>query len=82
MVKPGIRKLAFKRSKEINRERQAYLTRQAQLGNFRKSGELKSVQQDVQHWYEKESEKIILQSRADDINMKEKVRIYRHDIHN
>ena len=91
MVKPGIRKLALKRSKEINRERrgelnllllrQAYLTRQAQLGNFRKLGELRSVQQDIQHWYEKESEKIILQSRADDIGMNEKVRIYHHDIH-
>ena len=91
LVKPGIKKLAIQRSKELNRERrgelnllllrQAYLTRRIQLGQFGKLGELRTVQQSIQLWYEKESEKIILQSRSDDINMNEKVRIYHHDIH-
>ena len=91
LVKPGIKKLAIQRSKEINRERrgelnllllrQAYLTRQIQQGNIGKLGELRTVQQAIQHWYERESEKIILQSRADDVNINEKVRIYHHDLH-
>ena len=91
LVKPGIRKLAIKRSKEMNRERrgelnllllrQAYLTRQLQLGQMVKLGELRTVQKAIEHWYERESEKIILQSRADDISQSEKVRIYHHDLH-
>ena len=91
LVKPGIKKLAIQRSKEMNRDRrgelnllllrQAYLTRQIQLGQLRKLGELRSVQNDIQHWYESESEKIILQSRVEDISVSEKVRIYHHDLH-
>ena len=64
LVKPGIRKLALQRSKEINRERrgelnllllrQAYLTRLLQLGQLEKLGELRSVQLAIEHWYERE----------------------------
>ena len=60
LVKPGIRKLAIKRSKEMNRERrgelnllllrQAYLTRQLQLGQMVKLGELRTVQKAIEHW--------------------------------
>ena len=91
LVKPGIRKLAIQRSKEINRERrgelnllflrQAYLMRRIQLGNLVKLGEFRSVQEEIQLWYEKESKRVILQARAEDINLNEKVRIYHHDIH-
>ena len=91
LVKPGIRKLALQRSKEINRERrgelnllllrQAYLTRSLQLGQLEKLGEFRSVQLAIEQWYERESEKIILQSRVDDVSQNEKVRIYHHDLH-
>ena len=91
LVKPGIRKLALQRSKEINRERrgelnllllrQAYLTRSLQLGQLEKLGEFRSVQLAIGQWYKRESEKIILQSRVDDVSQNEKVRIYHHDLH-
>ena len=91
MVKQGIKKLAIKRSKQMNRERrgelnllflrQAHLARQIQNGRIERLGELRSVQLLIQDWYETESKKVILQSRADDVNQSEKVRIYHHDIH-
>ena len=61
--------------------RQAYLTRLIQEGQLGRLGEWRSVQEAIQLWYERESEKVILQSRADDISVNEKVRIYHHDLH-
>ena len=91
LVKPGIRKLALQRSKELNRARrgelnllllrQAYLTRLLQLGQLNKLGELKAVQQDIMLWYDRESKKIILQSKVDDLSQSEQIRIYHHDLH-
>ena len=91
LVKPGIKKLAIQRSKEMNREmrgelnllllRQAYLTRHLQQGQLRKLGELRAVQTEIERWFERESERVILQSRSDDISRSEKVRIYHHDLH-
>ena len=91
MVKPGIKKLALNRGKEMNREkrgelnllllRQAYLARKLQLGRTDLLGELRSVQTLIEEWYEKESKKVILQSRSDEIDQSEKVRIYHHEIH-
>ena len=91
MVKPGIKKLAIQRSKEINRERrgelnllllrQAYLTRLLRQGQLGKLGELRAVQVDIERWFEREGEKVILQARSDDVSRSEKVRIYHHDLH-
>ena len=91
LVKPGIRKLALQRSKEMNREkrgelnllllRQAYLTKLLQNGDLDKLGELRIVQQAVEGWYERESQKVILQAKVDDVQQNEKVRIYHHDLH-
>ena len=91
LVKPGIRKLALQRSKELNRARrgelnllllrQAYLTRLLQHGQLNKLGELRAVQQDIMLWYDAESKKIILQSKVDDVSQSEHVRIYHHDLH-
>ena len=91
LVKPGIKKLAIQRSKEINREnrghlnllllRQAYLARKLLLGDFSHYFELKCVQVDIDEWYQKESEKILIQSRSDEVSSSEKVRIYHHDLH-
>ena len=36
---------------------------------------------EIEAWYQKESEKILLQSRSDEVSMNEKVRIYHHDLH-
>ena len=44
-------------------------------------GSLKQVQAEVQTWYELESEKVKLQSRTDEIDTSEKVRIYHHEFH-
>lgn len=75
IVKPGIRKLAILRSKELNREkrgelnllllRQAYLARKLQSGNLNLYAELRCLQVEIESWYQKESEKILLQSRLD-----------------
>ena len=43
--------------------------------------ELKTVQLEIQNWYNKECEKIKLQGKVDDINESENVRIYHHEIH-
>ena len=55
--------------------------RRIQLGHLAKLGEFKSVQEEIQLWYERESKKILIQARAEDINLNEQVRIYHHDIH-
>ena len=91
LVKPGIRKLAMQRSKELNREkrgelnllllRQAYLARKLQSGDLKLYAELRCVQVEIEAWYQKESEKVLLQSRSDEVCMNEKVRIFHHDLH-
>ena len=91
IVKPGIRKLAMKRSKEINWERrgelnllfllQSYLARRLQKGELNKLGELRKVQDQIQSWYQKEGEKLVLQARTDEVLQEEKVRIYHHALH-
>ena len=91
VVKPGIKKLAIKRSKELNREkrgelnllllRQAYLSRKLQLGDFRKLSELRCVQVEIELWHQKESEKVLIQSKSEEISSNEKVRIYHHELH-
>ena len=75
IVKPGIKKLAIHRSKELNREkhgqlnllllRQAYLANKLMQGDFSQYTELRCVQVDIEAWYQQESEKVILQSRSD-----------------
>ena len=90
-VKPRIKSLLIERRKEVARERrgilnlllisQAYLVRKIQRGNFEKLSELKYVQLEIQNWYIKESEKIKLQGKVDEIDEAENVRIYHHEIH-
>ena len=82
VVKPGIRKLAIMRSKHLNKEkrgelnilllRQAYLARKLQLGNYRVLGELRGVQSEIERWYQKESEKVLIQSKSDEIILNER----------
>ena len=77
LVKPGIRRLAMTRGKEMNKERrkylnlllvrQAYLTAKIQQGKLWKLSELKEVHLLIEQWYDQECSKIALQSRSDDI---------------
>ena len=91
LVKPGIKRLAINRSKEMNKEkrgelnllllRQAYLTRKLHGGNFQKLAELKTVQLKIIQWYESSCEKVKHQARMEEVTESEKVSIYHHDLH-
>ena len=91
IVKPGIKRLLIERGKEMNMERsgqlnllflkQAYLVIKLQRGDINTLAKLKLVQAEIQVWYEEESEKIKIQSRTDEIETSEKVRIYHHELH-
>ena len=91
LVKPGIRKIAIQRSKELNmcrREemnllllRQTYLTRKIQKGQTYRLGELNTVHILMERWYSKECEKVQHQSRIVEFQMSEKSSIYHHELH-
>ena len=91
LVKPGLRKLAIERSKEINKERRQYLNllmlRQTHLCRKLRSGEaaslvyLREVQLKIVDWFAQEVEKVKHQSRVDDVQQSEKVRIFHHELH-
>ena len=91
MIKPGIRKLAIQRSKELNKIKrsrmnclllkQSYFTKELQRGALEYFVELKVVKDEIKEWYENESRKVVLQSRVEDIQQSEKVRIYHHEQH-
>ena len=91
LVKPGIRKLAIERGKELSREkklilnlltmRQSHLTRKIQAGEINWLPALKEVQLRIEDWFQAELEKVKYQSRVDDVQYSEKIRIYHHEIH-
>ena len=91
LVKPGIKKLALERGKELKKERrshlnlllvkQAYLTMKIQRGKLSRLTELKVVQHQVEEWYDRECKKIAIQLKTDDIQQSEKIRIFHHEIH-
>ena len=91
VVKPGIRKLAGIRAKEMSKDkkselnlllvRQAYLNKKVKLGHLQKLGDLKAVHHQIQHWYQRACEKIKDQSRPLEFQSSEKVTIYHHEIH-
>ena len=95
LVKPGIRKIAIERSKEINFNRrselnllllrQAYLVRKIHHSRSdewnTKLPELLSVQILIQAWYKKLAEKIQHQARVDEFQEAEETRIYHHELH-
>ena len=91
LVKPGIRNLAIQRTKEVNRDRraylnllmmrQSYLTKQVKLGMRGSLTSLREIQLSIEDWFTDEVEKIKHQSRVDDVQHSEKVRIFHHEIH-
>ena len=95
VVKPGIRKIAICRSKEINQDRrsrlnllllrQAYLVRKVQINQSERwatwIAELVGVQAQIKAWYRDVAEKIQHQSRVQEYQMSEQTRIYHHELH-
>ena len=91
VVKPGIRRLAITRSKELNKQKrselnclqikQSYYTRELQAGKVDRLGVLNDIKARIGEWYERESSKVILQSRVEDVQQSEKVRIFHHEQH-
>ena len=91
LVKKGIQHLARERARELYKQRQGYLNllllRQAYLASKLGGGDLscytalEEVKLRITKWYDEESEKIILLSRTNDMNLNEKVRIFHHDLH-
>ena len=89
IVKPGIRRLAIKRSKELKRLKrsrlnclllkQGFFTKELQAGKQEFLLQLRQVQSEIQGWYENESRKVVLQSRVEDVQQSEKVRILHHE---
>ena len=94
IVKPGIRKIAIERSKEINENRrselnllllrQAYLVRKIHQSGAHQWNtqlpELASTQILIQAWYKRLAEKIQHQSRVDEFHVAEETRIYHHEL--
>ena len=95
VVKPGIRKIAISRSKEINQDRrsrlnflllrQAYLVKKIQINHSERwpvwIAELVQVQDQIQSWYRDIAEKVQHQSRKQEFQMSEQTRIYHHELH-
>ena len=91
LVKPGVRKLAQQRSREMFRNRQeelnllrlrqSYLNRKIMLGNRGFLAELKAMHEKIENWYNKESEKVKHQTKVSEYQYGEKVRIYHHELH-
>ena len=91
VVKPGIKKLLIARGKELNggrsgeinflQLRQSYLVRKVQTGQQHRLAELKSVQLEIEHWHERECEKVKVLSRTEEVEQQESVRIYHHELH-
>jgi exonuclease III len=91
LVKGGIRHLATERGRELGKQRkgqlnvlymrQAHLGSQVGAGDLSRLTELTEINLRISQWYETESKRIILLSRAKDIDFNEKVRVYHHSIH-
>ena len=91
VVKPNIKKLLIARGREINKERngelnlllirQSYLVRKLQLGRSHFLADLKLVQAEIVKWHNVECEKVKFQSRSEELNSAENVRIYHHELH-
>ena len=61
--------------------RQSYLVKKLQSGKLNFLSQLKLFQAEIIKWHNNECEKVKLQSRSDEINSAENVRIYHHELH-
>ena len=90
LVKPGIKKLAMERGKEMNKERrgmlnllllqQSYHARKVYSGQLHHLAALRTVQLKIKNWYEEESAKVILQAKSKECSLSEPARIYHHEL--
>ena len=92
VVKPGIRKIAEARSREMKKERrgqlnmlfirQAYFVKKLQKNNcVTLHTGLNLTKSLICDWYEEESKKIQIQSRREEFAPSEVTRIYHHELH-
>ena len=91
LVKPGIKKIALQRNREINKEKreklnllnikQAYLTAKLQGGEFFRLPELNLVHHQINEYFKKECQKIQFQARAFEFQSNENTTIYHHELH-
>ena len=91
LVKPGIRKIALERTKEINsskREflnllliRQAYVTKKLRQGQSSILGELLHIHGLIETWYQDEAKKVQFQSKLNEFQLSEKTSLYHHELH-
>ena len=51
------------------------------ITDFSQYAELRAVQVEIDEWYQKQSAKILFQSRSQEVSSSEKVRIFHHDLH-
>ena len=61
--------------------RQSYLVKKIQTGSLGRLQELKQVQLQIVQWHADECEKVKIQSRSEELNTPESVRIYHHELH-
>ena len=91
IVKPGIRKMALTRSKEINKSRRGQLNllllqQTFFLSRFKKGNKdalisLKETQNLINNWFQEEADRTLIQIGMDEIDEAEEVRIFHHDLH-
>ena len=61
--------------------KQAFLVKKIQSGSLDKLADLYFVQSQIVEWYSLDCEKIKIQSKCEELNSKENVRIYHHELH-
>ena len=87
----GGRSLLIERGKEMNNERagqlnllmihQAYLNRKVQIGAINRLPELLHVKALINEWLAQECENLKIQSRIEEVETPDLVRIYHHEVH-
>ena len=61
--------------------KQVHFTSLIQAGKMESLPDLRTVQLEIEEWYDEEAEKVIHQSKVDDVQMSEKARIHHHENH-
>ena len=61
--------------------RQSFLTRKVHAGESGWLPALREIQLRIEEWFDTELQKVKYQSRVDDIQESEKVRIFHHELH-
>ena len=91
IVKPGLKKLAIEKQKDINKSRrgmlnllyirQIHITNCINKGKLEKISELSEIQSRIENWFSTEADRIKTQIKIDDIITNEKVNLHHYEIH-